>query len=130
MKDSTFYEPTESELEILQLLWANEPVTVRFVHEQITRKRNVGYTTVLKQLQRLYDKGIVDRKLEGKTHLYYTILKQSEVQKNLFQRFVDNVYQGAAMKLVMQALGSRQSTPEEIEELQKWIEAQKNQQNG
>lgn len=119
------YEPTESELEILQVLWAHEPASVRFVHEQVNRKREVGYTTVLKQLQRLYEKGVVERELQGKTHYYRALPRQAEVQNNLFRRFVDNVYQGSAMKLVMQALGQGSTSPEELEELQKWIEAQK-----
>lgn len=125
MKDFSTYEPSESELEILQVLWEHQPATVRFVFDKIKQKKEVGYTTILKQLQRLYDKNIVERELDGKTHYYRVIPKQEEVQKNLFQRFVDNVYQGSSMKLVMQALGNSQSTPEEIEELQKWIEAQK-----
>lgn len=129
MKDSTKYEPTESELEILQVLWANQPATVRQVHEQINEKREVGYTTILKQLQRLFDKKVVERELKGKTHYYRAIPKQAEVQQNLFQRFVNSVYQGASMKLVMQALGQANTTPEELEELQKWIESQKKQQN-
>ncbi len=125
MKDSNTYEPTESELEILQVLWAHEPASVRLVHEQVNRKREVGYTTVLKQLQRLYEKGVVERELQGKTHYYRALPQQAEVQKNLFRRFVDNVYQGSAMKLVMQALGQGQTSPEELEELQRWIESQK-----
>ena len=125
MKDVNTYDPTDSELEILQILWEHEPATVRFIHEQIVQKREVGYTTILKQLQRMHDKSVVVRELDGKTHYYRAALKKVEVQKNLFQRFVENVYQGSSMKLVMQALGQTESTPEEIEELQKWIEAQK-----
>ena len=123
------YEPTESALEILQVLWNHEPVTVRFVHEQINAHREVGYTTILKQLQRLYEKGVVTRKLEGKTHYYSTVPKKSAIEQNLFQRFVDKVYQGSAMKLVMHALEQEQTTPEEIEVLQQWIAEQKKKQD-
>ena len=121
----TEYEPTESELEILQILWEHEPATVRLVHEKINEKREVGYTTILKQLQRLFEKEIVTRKLIGKTHHYSTVFQKSAIEQNLFQRFVDKVYQGSAMKLVMHALEQEQTTPEEIEALQNWLAKQK-----
>ena len=129
MDDKNLYQPTDSELEILQILWAHEPVTVRFVYEQINRKREVGYTTVLKQLQRLADKGVVERKLDGKTHYYRAVPKQSDIQMDLVQKFLNKVYQGSSIKLVMHALGQSDTSPEELEELQKWVEAQKKQQH-
>ena len=125
MDDLSSYQPTDSELEILQILWANEPATVRFVYEQINREREVGYTTVLKQLQRLAEKGVVARELKGKTHYYRVLLKQADVQNDLVQQFLSKVYQGASLKLVMHALGQGKTSPEELEELQKWVEAQK-----
>jgi predicted transcriptional regulator len=129
MEDPEIYEPSNSELEILQVLWAHEPATVRFVHEQINLKRavEVGYTTILKQMQRLADKGVVKRKLKGKTHYYSVVPKQAEVQQNLFQQFLANVYEGSAMKLVMHALGQGKTSPEELEKLEKWVEQQKEQ---
>lgn len=129
MEDPEIYEPSNSELEILQILWAHEPATVRFVHEQINLKREVevGYTTILKQMQRLADKGVVRRKLKGKTHYYSVIPKQAEIQQNLFQQFLANVYEGSAMKLVMHALGQGKTSPEELEKLEKWVEKQKEQ---
>ncbi len=127
MDESTTYQPTESELEILQILWANEPATVRFVYEQVRQKREVGYTTVLKQMQRLTEKEVVRRDLKGKTHYYSVVPKQADVQQTMFQRFVKSVYQGSSMKLVMHALGQGKTTPEELEELQKWLEQQKKQ---
>ncbi len=129
MEDSHMYEPTESELEILQILWANEPATVRFVFEQIKQQRDVGYTTVLKQLQRLYEKKVVTRELDGKTHLYRVVPKREEVQFNLFQRFLKSVYQGSAMKMVMHAFGKEKATPEEIEALENWLKEQKKEEN-
>lgn len=121
------YQPSASELEILQILWEHEPTTVRFIFEQINLKREVGYTTVLKQLQRMADKGVVKRELQGKTHHYRAVPEQNVVQQSLFQRFVNNVYQGSAMKLVMHALGQGNTSQEEVEALQKWVEAQKKQ---
>lgn len=131
MEEPEIYEPSNSELEILQILWDNQPATVRFVHEQINLKREVeiGYTTVLKQMQRLADKEVVKRELQGKTHYYSVVPKRSEVQQNLFQRFLTNVYEGSAMKLVMHALGQGKTSPEELEKLEKWIEEQKGKNN-
>lgn len=127
MENPEIYEPNNSELEILQILWANEPATVRFVYEQINLQREVeiGYTTVLKQMQRMADKGVVKRKLRGKTHYYSAIPKQSEVQHNLVQRFLANVYQGSAMKLVLHALGQSKTSPEELKKLEEWVKQQK-----
>jgi predicted transcriptional regulator len=129
MSDKPIYEPSDSELEILQILWANEPATVRFVHEQINLKREVGYTTILKQLQRLAKKNVVKRKRVGKVDYYSVIPKRDDVQQNLFEQFLDNVYEGSAMKLVMDALGRSQTSEDELDELKKWIEAQKKQKN-
>lgn len=127
MDDSIDYQPSDFELEILQILWAHQPTTVRFVFEQISLKRDLGYTTVLKQLQRMADKRVVQRELKGKTHYYSAVHKQEDIQSNMFQRFLANVYQGSAMKLVMHALGQKQTSQEEVEALQKWVEAQKKQ---
>lgn len=127
MGEQEIYEPSNSELEILQILWDHEPASVRFVHEQINLKREteIGYTTVLKQMQRLTDKGVVKRKLDGKTHYYSVVPKRSDIQQNLFQQFLTNVYEGSAMKLVMHALGQSKTSAEELQKLEKWIADQK-----
>ena len=129
MKLPVDYQPTEQELEILQILWENQPATVRFVFEAISAKREVGYTHILRQMQRLAEKNILSRTLEGKTHLYSVIPQKEAMQSNLFKRFVNNVYQGSSMKMIMHALGQGQATKEEIEALQKWLEEQKKQRN-
>ena len=78
------YQPSESELEILQVIWAYESVTVRFVYEQISKKKEVGYTTILKQMQRLTtEKKILERYKEGKVHYYRAIPQESEIQQSL-----------------------------------------------
>ncbi len=125
MDEREIYQPTDSELEILQVIWSDEPVTVRFVYEQIKRKREIGYTTILKQLQRLAEKGVVKRELVGKTHYYSAVPKQTEVQLSLFRKFLNKVYQGSSAKLIMHALGQSKVKPEELEALRKWLETQK-----
>lgn len=127
--ESNIYQPSEVELEILQILWAHQPVTVRFVYEQMQegREKPLSYTTILTYLQRMTKKEMVIREVEGKTHLYRAVPKETEVQKTLSQKLLDRVFQGSAKKLIMQALGQKKVSSEELEEIQKWLEAQKKQ---
>ncbi len=127
MEESNIYQPTESELEILQVLWAHQPSSVRFIHEQLSNKRQVGYTTILKQLQRMTDKQMVSRKKKGKTHYYSAVPREEEVQQSLFKRLLNTAYKGSAKNLVMDALGQSKASLEEIEEIQKFLEEQKKQ---
>lgn len=119
------YHPSEGELEILQILWQHEPATVRFVHEQLSKSKDVGYTTTLKQMQRLHEKGILTRSEDGKTHLYSTTVPESEVQETIFQKMVNNVFKGSAIDLAMHALGSSNPSPEELRELEQLLQQMK-----
>ncbi len=131
MKEDKNYQPTESELEILQVLWANEPCTVRFIFEQLSQeKANLGYTTVLVQLQRMTKKAMVSRSKEGKTHYYTAIPKESEVQDNLFKRLVKTAYKGSALNLALHALGQTGTSDEELKAVQEWLDQQKNKNHG
>ena len=131
MKDNKNYQPTESELEILQVLWANEPCTVRFIFEQLSQeKENLGYTTVLVELQRMTKKEMVSRAKDGKTHYYSAIPKESEIQENLFKRLVKTAYKGSAMNLALHALGEAATSDEELNAIQQWLDQQKNKNNG
>jgi predicted transcriptional regulator len=123
------YQPTESELEILQVLWANEPCTVRFIFEQLSQEKESGYTTVLVQLQRMTKKGLVSRYKEGKTHYYQAIPKEQEVQENLFKRLVNTAYKGSAMDLALHALGQAATSEKELEAIQQWLNQKKNANN-
>ena len=131
MKEDKNYQPTESELEILQVLWANEPCTVRFIFEQLQQeKENLGYTTVLVQLQRMTKKEMVSRSKEGKTHYYSAIPKESEIQENLFKKLVKTAYKGSALNLALHALGQAATSNEELKTIQQWLDQQKNKSNG
>ena len=130
MKEDKNYQPTESELEILQVLWANEPCTVRFIFEELSlQKESLGYTTVLVQLQRMTKKGMVNRSKEGKTHYYRAVPKESEVQDNLFKRLVKTAYKGSAFNLALHALGQTNTSDEELKAIQEWLNQQKNKNN-
>ncbi|MDX2249294.1 MAG: BlaI/MecI/CopY family transcriptional regulator [Bacteroidia bacterium] len=117
--------PSPAELEILQILWEYEPASVRFVHEKLSETKEVGYTTTLKQMQRMTEKNLIRRVAEGKTHEYEAIIRETQVKKSLFSHLVDSVFKGSAMNLVIHALGNTKPSSEEIGELEKWLEEQK-----
>ena len=122
MKNKNRIRPTESELEILQILWQNGPSSVRFVNEKLNEEREVGYTTTLKIMQIMADKGLVARNTESRTHIYEASINEEATQQQLLQKFVDSTFRGSAMKLVMQALGNHQASDQELDEIKKLIE--------
>ncbi|MFO7656794.1 MAG: BlaI/MecI/CopY family transcriptional regulator [Bacteroidales bacterium] len=115
-------KPTAAELEILQILWETNPETVRFVHEQINRNKNVGYTTTLKILQNMAAKKLVTRKQKGRVHLYIPLLKKEETREILLNKFLDAAFGGSASSLVMQALGNNRATLEELKQIKAYIQ--------
>lgn len=114
--------PTDSELEILQVLWQNGPSTVRFINEELSKNKEVGYTTTLKIMQIMLEKGILVRNEESRTHIYRPAISEDAAQKKLLDRFMDATFRGSAMKLVVQALGSGKTSQEELNEIKKLIE--------
>ncbi|MCO6475444.1 MAG: BlaI/MecI/CopY family transcriptional regulator [Phaeodactylibacter sp.] len=115
-------KPTESELEILQVLWEYGPSSVRFVNDKLNEEREVGYTTTLKLMQIMAEKGLALRDTQSRTHIYQAAVSEADTQKRLLQKFVDTTFRGSAMKLVMQALGAHQASPEELDEIKALIE--------
>ncbi|HYG38194.1 MAG TPA: BlaI/MecI/CopY family transcriptional regulator [Cytophagales bacterium] len=114
--------PTDAELEILQVLWQNGPSTVRFVNEELNKKKEVGYTTTLKFMQIMMEKNIVTRNDEARTHIYSSNISEDYAQKKLLNKFLDATFRGSAMKLVMQALGSHKTSAEELNQIKKLID--------
>jgi BlaI family penicillinase repressor len=121
MNKSPAPKPTESELEILQVLWQYGPSTVRFVNDELSKKREVGYTTTLKLLQLMLEKTLVFRDDESKTHIYRAAVREEETQGMLLDRFVESAFGGSAMKLVMQALGNRRTSQEELQQIRRLL---------
>ena len=115
------FKPTESELDILSVLWENGPSTVRFVNDQISLKKLAGYTTTLKLMQIMLDKGMVDRVQDGRTHIYRAVAKQEEMQVRLLDRLLETAFSGSASKLVMQALGNHHTSEKELREIKDLI---------
>jgi predicted transcriptional regulator len=114
-------KPTDSELEILQVIWFHGPASVRFVNDELNRNKQVGYTTTLKLMQIMTEKGLLKRSEKGRKHIYDTVLKEKEAKTLLLDKFVKTAFGGSAMDLVMQALGNHQTTPDELEELKALI---------
>lgn len=115
-------KPTESELEILQILWSQGECTVRTVHEELLKTKDVGYTSTLKLMQIMHDKGLVSRNTTSKTHIYKSAVNQQATQQQLVNKMIDNVFNGSAARLVMQVLGNKKATTQEIDEIKKYLD--------
>ena len=118
MSTTKFLKPTESELEILQVLWRNNIATVREVHEELSKSKDVGYTTTLKLMQIMHEKGLVKRDESTRTHVYQSAVNRENTQKHMLNRMIDSLFGGSATQLVLQALGENKATPEELEKIQ------------
>ena len=118
--------PTDGELAILRVLWERGPSTVRQVHEVIVaRVGPIAYTTALKLLQIMTEKGLVRRDDTDRSHVYTPRLTEEQTQRQLVRDLLDRAFGGSASKLVMQALNARRATPEELGEIRKLIEARR-----
>ncbi len=115
--------PTDSETEILAVLWEQGPSTVRQVHDVVGERRGVGYTTVLKLLQIMTDKGLVERESAGRSHVYRAAAPREQTQTELVDDLVDRAFGGSASALVMRALGSRPASKAELAEIRKLLDA-------
>ena len=115
--------PTDAELAILRVLWERGPSTVRQVHDVLGRERPAAYTTALKLLQIMTEKGLVERDERDRTHIYRARLSEEQTQRQLVRDLVDRAFGGSATKLVMQALASRRASPDELREIRRAIDS-------
>ena len=122
MEGKSFIKPTEKELEILQILWKTGPVAVKDVHESMGGDRQNGYTTILKLMQIMHEKGLVTRQKSGKLHLYKAVASQEHTRQFMLDKMIRTVFQGSSMQLVMSALGNKKSSKEELEEIKRYLE--------
>lgn len=120
--DADFIKPTEKELEILQILWRKGPAAVKDVHESMGGNRQNGYTTILKLMQIMHEKGLVTRQKSGKLHLYEAVASQENTRQFIIDKMIQTVFQGSAMQLVMSALGNKKSSREELLEIKRYVE--------
>ena len=120
-------KPTESELEILQILWTKGIATVREVHEELSITKEAGYTTTLKLMQIMNEKGIVKRDDSMRTHVYQAAVNKEKTQKHLLSKIIDNLFGGSPTQLVIQALGdeSHKASREELDKIQVLLDSLK-----
>lgn len=115
-------KPTDSELAILQVIWDKGPSSVRDINDELNKTRDTGYTTTLKLLQIMTTKGLVTRTKSGRNHIYAAAAKQNTTQLQLLDKLLMGAFGGSAKSLVMEALGNHKTTPEELEEIQNYID--------
>ena len=115
-------QPTNGELQILRILWKQGPSTVREINEVLNQEREVGYTTTLKLMQIMHDKGHLSRTKSGKTHIYTALLTEQDTQKQLVDKLKDSLFQGSALKLVMQALGDKSTSADELKQIRDYLD--------
>jgi predicted transcriptional regulator len=110
-------DPTKSELEILQVLWESGPSTVRNVHDALLKQKDVNYTTTLKLMQIMAEKGLLKRDESQMKHIYTVAEEEQKTKAHLLDKFVNTLYNGSASKLVMQLLGNKNASEEELKEI-------------
>jgi BlaI family penicillinase repressor len=115
--------PTDAELAILRVLWRRGPSTVRQVHEDLERRSVTGYTTVLKLLQIMTEKGLVERDESQRAHVYVARLPEEQTLGQLVGDLLDRAFEGSSSRLVMRALESRPATREELAEIRRMLDS-------
>jgi len=122
MANTKYIKPTESELEILQVLWKKGLATVREVHEELSKTKDAGYTTTLKLMQIMNEKGLVKRDDSMRTHVYQSAVNKEITQKNLLGKMINSLFGGNSTQLVIQALGEHKVSVEELEKIQQILD--------
>jgi predicted transcriptional regulator len=125
MARSPLPRPTDAELAILRVLWTTGPGTVRDVHARLHQDRPVGYTTVLKLLQIMTDKGLVRRDESARTHVYRAAASQDHTQKQLVGDLLDRAFGGSAQKLILHALSAKKASRAELDEIRRLLDNMK-----
>ncbi len=121
MATSKYIKPTESELEILRFLWERNKASVREVHEELSKTKEAGYTTTLKLMQIMFEKGLVGRDGSAKIHVYHPIVSREKTQKQLLGKMITNLFGGSSTELVIHALGNHKASAEELEVIQQLL---------
>ena len=122
MGDKPTPRPTDAELAILRVLWSRGPSTVRDVHDELSQSHDSGYTTVLKLLQIMIDKGLVIRDESQRAHVYASRLGEQKTQRQLLGDLIDRAFGGSPAKLVMQALSASKASAEELSAIRHLID--------
>ena len=115
-------KPTESELEILQVIWEKGECSVREVHEELAKTKDSGYTTTLKLMQIMHDKGLLARDTTSKTHVYKAVITREQAQTTALDKILATVFKGSTSELVIQALGNRRTSKDEIDAIKNFLD--------
>jgi BlaI family transcriptional regulator, penicillinase repressor len=115
-------KPTEKELDILRIVWEKGAISVKEVHEIMGGDESNGYTTILKLMQIMHEKGHLTRQKSGKLHLYTAVVSQDITQQQLLDKMIDTVFRGSAADLVMSALGNRKSSKVELKAIREYLD--------
>ena len=119
---NTKLKPSAAETAILNVLWEDQPCSVKSIHERLSAQKDVGYTTTLKQIQRMFDKGLVAREPgEGKSFNYRALVSEDETKTHLFNRFVETTFGNSVSDLVMHALGKSEASDAELEKIKQFL---------
>jgi BlaI family transcriptional regulator, penicillinase repressor len=121
MSAQKIIRPTESEMEILQVIWDKGPSTVREVHEMLSRNKETGYTTTLKLMQIMFEKGLLRRNDSSKSHIYEVAVSQKSIQQQVVNKLINSMFKGSSAKLIMHALGNHRASSEEIEAIKIYL---------
>jgi BlaI family transcriptional regulator, penicillinase repressor len=122
MVEKTTIKPTEKELEILRMVWEKGAASVKDVHELLGGDERNGYTTILKLMQIMFEKGLLTRQKSGKLHLYEATVSQKTTQQQMVSKIIENVFEGSAAQLVMSALGNRKSSKADLKAIREYLD--------
>jgi BlaI family penicillinase repressor len=122
--------PTPSELQVLNILWELQEANTQTVNTRLNLQRQVGYTTTLKTMQVMVEKGLLDRRKEGKSHIYFPLIQESIAKGNLLTKFVENTFGGSASNLMMQLLGNKNVSQEELIQIKTFLKEIKDKNHG
>ncbi|MCF2948325.1 BlaI/MecI/CopY family transcriptional regulator [Paraglaciecola aquimarina] len=122
--------PTPAELEILNILWALQEATTQTVNSQLNTQRKVGYTTTLKTMQVMTEKGLLDRRKEGKSHIYFPIIQESSTKEGLLSKFIDNTFGGSTSQMMMQLIGKHKVNQDELSQIKTFLKNLEDQDHG
>ncbi|MBI9071555.1 MAG: BlaI/MecI/CopY family transcriptional regulator [Melioribacteraceae bacterium] len=114
-------KPTDSELEILQVLWKFGPSTVRFVNDKLSVLKEVGYTTTLKLMQIMSEKKLLEREKDGRSHVYKAVIEENSTKNVLLDKVLETAFQGSASGLMMQLLGNKKTSQDELDKIKELI---------
>lgn len=115
------YNPTESELEILQILWDKGNATVREVHEVLEQIKDTGYTTTLKIMQIMTGKGLLERNTSNRTHIYIPLLSKEKIQEKFLNKMLNGLFKGSESRLIIGALDQKELSHKDIDEIKEYL---------